>query len=902
MLPVNVVSVIIPVYNREDWLSAAIDSVLEQDCGLEHLQVVLVNDGSSDGSPAICDNYARKYPNNVVVIHQENQGVAAAFNTGLAAASGDVIGFLGSDDYYSLDTLSEVRAFLNNHWDECDVAVIKIEMTGSRNGPHWNNRNRFTKNRVVDLSTAWNNAHLHSGGAFVKRQALVDHDVTFDPELFMTEDATLLTQVIMHRLTYGVVAKPVYFNRRYQEGAASQVASSHLRPEFYSVLLDHSYGRMFSDAKRLYGYIPKYVQAVCAYDLMFRFRANLSMLDDEQLADYRLRIKNLLAQIEVEVLVKQSGAIEQRVNMFNLRQDGKLREQLSYYQGVFSLENTRIYSLNPKKRVGHRPPVCNFHEFEIDGDFVSLAGTISAVNIVDNLRFIIRVGSNEYPIDSLPSFAAGQKYLSEEITWAPSFRAKVPFKPGDVLRVLSVVEMPNNEEERYRCDFRMGRATRFAGDAKLKYYRRDGDEVVRLVRPGSLKREVLTSPVRKTLVEAGFAKRAKSAGASAAVLARRAALNLRRPAREQIWLMMDHKSEAGDNAEALFRYLCAHPEHGIHPVLALSSKAPGYDELRALGEVVEPDSGKYFRRYFEATAFLNSAADEYVINPLGKDFRFLGDHTPPLSVFLQHGVTKDDLSGWLNWTRKGFDVFTTSATREYESIVDGNYAYTSDQVVLSGLPRFDRLVSNPEKLVVFAPTWRKYLSGEVDPATGRVGANPGFESSTYYEQWQSVINSERLNDEMLKHGYRGIFALHPSHAAEISKFSPGECISIAEYPYNYRELFEKGAILVTDYSSVAFDFAYLRKPVVYAQSDREEFFGGHLYEEGYFSYDDDGFGPVAFDSTSLVSSLVNMMVEGPHLEDKYRERIDEFFPFDDRGSSARLVEFVQQKLSRKGLA
>lgn len=97
MLTANIkISVIIPVYNVENYLHECIDSVLNQD--YTNLEVILINDGSTDTSGPICNNYAVK-DQRVKVLHQENQGVAAARNLGLKYATGDYISFIDSDDW-----------------------------------------------------------------------------------------------------------------------------------------------------------------------------------------------------------------------------------------------------------------------------------------------------------------------------------------------------------------------------------------------------------------------------------------------------------------------------------------------------------------------------------------------------------------------------------------------------------------------------------------------------------------------------------------------------------------------------------------------------------------------------------------------------------------------------------
>lgn len=97
------VSVIIPVYNVENYLAQCIDSILAQSC--PDWEAILVDDGATDSSGAICDDYAARDPR-IRVIHRENGGLSAARNTGLKAARGEYVYFLDSDDYIKPQTLA----------------------------------------------------------------------------------------------------------------------------------------------------------------------------------------------------------------------------------------------------------------------------------------------------------------------------------------------------------------------------------------------------------------------------------------------------------------------------------------------------------------------------------------------------------------------------------------------------------------------------------------------------------------------------------------------------------------------------------------------------------------------------------------------------------------------------
>ena len=102
-------SVIIPVYKVEKYLNRCVDSVLNQD--FKDIEVILVDDGSPDGCPAICDEYAQK-DNRVKVIHKKNGGLSSARNVGIEIAQGEYLAFLDSDDAWAENKLGEVMKHL----------------------------------------------------------------------------------------------------------------------------------------------------------------------------------------------------------------------------------------------------------------------------------------------------------------------------------------------------------------------------------------------------------------------------------------------------------------------------------------------------------------------------------------------------------------------------------------------------------------------------------------------------------------------------------------------------------------------------------------------------------------------------------------------------------------------
>lgn len=124
------VSVIIPVYNIETYLEQCLESVCNQT--LQDIQIIVVDDGSTDSSPAICDAFARRYPHILECYHKENGGSASARNLGLEHATGEYIGFIDSDDWVEPDMYEKMyRAAIQKDADMVFCRSFEEECPGS---------------------------------------------------------------------------------------------------------------------------------------------------------------------------------------------------------------------------------------------------------------------------------------------------------------------------------------------------------------------------------------------------------------------------------------------------------------------------------------------------------------------------------------------------------------------------------------------------------------------------------------------------------------------------------------------------------------------------------------------------------------------------------------------------
>lgn len=145
----NKVSIVVPVYNVEKYLNRCIDSLLLQ--SYENYEIILVNDGSTDNSGFICEEYAKKY-SNVKVVHKKNEGLGFARNTGIDNAIGDYIVFIDSDDFAEKELVEDLyKAVKEVNADICIGGYNRVDLDDKLISTHSYDKNIFIGKEVFNL-------------------------------------------------------------------------------------------------------------------------------------------------------------------------------------------------------------------------------------------------------------------------------------------------------------------------------------------------------------------------------------------------------------------------------------------------------------------------------------------------------------------------------------------------------------------------------------------------------------------------------------------------------------------------------------------------------------------------------------------------------------------------------
>ena len=356
---------------------------------------------------------------------------------------------------------------------------------------------------------------------------------------------------------------------------------------------------------------------------------------------------------------------------------------------------------------------------------------------------------------------------------------------------------------------------------------------------------------------------------------------LRSRKKKQIWLFLDRIDKADDNGEAMFRYVRSLNNSDIEAWFIIDRSSQDYERLKPLGNIVAANSFKHQMLHVLADYIFTSQLNGYVENPFGKGERFYRDlYHQPKVIFLQHGITKDNHTKWLNRYNQNLTALVVSSKREQESFLSYPYYYDKKNIWLCGMPRLDNLYHDEKRQLLIMPTWRKHhmeQRWDAELKTYRWCRKEDFSIGKYVSTYRSLLNNKQLLALCKKYGYSLVFMPHPLVQPYKSEFDPPEEVTVYPYDTSWRQLFAESDLMITDYSSVAFDFAWLEKPVLYYQFDREEFFAGHTYTEGYFDYEKDGFGEIVTKSEELLAVLEDYLKNECQINELYRDRIRAFY-------------------------
>lgn len=378
--------------------------------------------------------------------------------------------------------------------------------------------------------------------------------------------------------------------------------------------------------------------------------------------------------------------------------------------------------------------------------------------------------------------------------------------------------------------------------------------------------------------------------------------------KKRIWLLLDKLYKGGDSGEYMYRY-SARKDDGITKYYLINRDTSDYRKLRRDGYKPLVNGSLLHKLVFmNADLILITNSHLFPFNGYTKErskyIRGLCNFT---SMCLQHGLSVQKCAIAQRRIIDNTTGYFLASKYEYENLSRHAYGYQGfDILKITGIARYDGLINNDKKQILLSPTWRMYNALPVTTSEGEQRAyNPDFKYTTYFKIYNNLINHKRLISCAKEHGYKIKFLLHPILSAQLRDFTPNPELEVIPSvgDLSYEKILTESSLMVTDYSGVQFDFAYMRKPVVYFHPEE---LPAH-YEEGCFFYDTMGFGEICSKTEELVDLLCDYMQNGCKMKEKYIERADDFFAYNDQNNCERIyqellkaqIQIDQDKLRNK---
>ena len=847
-------------------LPGFIASLEAQTHGLDDVEIIMVDDGSpddsADDSAEILDAWATRRPDTVRVLHQadtgrgsgQGAGQGAGRNAGIAVATGAWISFPDPDDTLAPTYLAEVADFLDTHPDADLVACRRLmwnEETGDTLDEH-PLRSMYRGNPYVDLAQTPERFHGHSPTSFFHLDRVRDLDLTFDTRIRPTfEDGHFNCRYLLDHPhpKVGFLETATYHERL--DGSSGRPAAAH--PDRYTLILD-SFLDLARRAVTQYGEVPGWLATSLLHELSWYVAA-----PDAKGPPGR----------------PVSGAAA-----------GHVHEIAAEILGLVDVDRALPFvppAVTPLSRhvLAHGYRGGPWHD-----SFVQLGHLDVTQELVRASYFFTGEQpeetwwANGEPITPLHAKIRdfsyyGRALLHERIVWLPADRTLTVDLDGSPTTL--TYEPP------------LG-SVKVAPPGQIRWWLSADSARVRATTPEQLR-------VRRPASRQGrLAQKLRH-------------LPTTRRKYADAWVLMDRIHDAADSGEILFRYLREHrPE--INAWFVLEKGGPEWNRFKAAGHgdrLVAHGSLQWRLLMAHAAHLLSSHAEDALIAPAA-----IREFTPPnwRFHFLQHGVIKDDLSSWLD--PKKIETFVVSTPQELASVAGDHtsYVFTTREVALTGLPRFDRLREvglrfPPERrdLLLVAPTWRNELTPPFIPGTQRRPLDRSLLETDFLRRWLAYLTDPELADATRDQGVTLAFLPHPI-LQPLRPFMelPAQVRALSYEGQDPQELFARSRAVVTDFSSIAFNAAYLDRPVVYYQFDADSVFtGGHVGRRGYFDYARDGFGPVVETHEAAVDATVAALAHGPSPLPEYQARIDATFTLRDGRCCERVVARILETGGRRSV-
>lgn len=840
------VTVLIPVYNKEKYIANCINSLLKQTYDLNKIEILCINDGSTDKSSEIIKELQKSFAN-IILFEQQNSGVSAARNTGLKIAQGKYILFLDADDWISENTIKDVVAFFDEVQDRTDIITYPLYYYSNKNIKVSQRGQKLPNNALIDVSQMPDFSQT-TMNVCVKRS----NNILFNTRFSLCEDQMFNSQSIANKGTIGWCAKAKYYYNR--DGSGTKLLN---HPFFSYDSIVEFYQNLIALTKQAPN-IGDYAKDLILYNFNWRIKGDY--LYPYHLTDGKAcitdKLLEVLNQIDNKLILSNQWLIlDHKAFLMSLKTknrpfvifDDKCLVTYDAYNGELKRENSFTIVIQRERMTATKLKLMGFlKSFCIN--FINSKDITCYMNLEHNngIRQCVQV----------PLYDSTNSYFNSKIKTNNYLGFDIDIKLN-VKKISFIIKIYNHE---YPTTFWFRNWNCITTQDKSNFhfsqcYSIENKDNKEILIHSSNSKDVLTQ--KSKYLEKLYSN---SLGVK---FMRTTSLLLKN---KTIWLYSDVKNTV-DNA--FYQFMNDIKKHdGIRRFYVYKG---GNKEVYAnlipikyrkflikegglLHRLSILSCSKIFTSFFEHGNYLYYK----------KSFKNYSDLINPEVIYLQHGVMHgkfDNLYG----KDKSFFVDKIVVSTLFEK----NYAikklnFKPWEVIETGQPRYDYINKGESKnKILFAPSWRIYL---VD----HIGADHWQKNKfgkEFMESINSVLNNTTLHQLLEEYGLQMDVKLHRNfltYSDDININSSNVHLVNSIVHSDYK-------LLITDISSFMYDFIYLNTPIIKFVPDWDKFKAGlHTFREFNSKYDE--IGTFSTNEKELLS-LIKIIVENGFKVNYDREKI-----------------------------
>lgn len=823
------ISIVIPVYNKENFISKCLDSATSQNFPHNRYEILCVNDGSTDNSISIVHQYMKEHPN-ITVINKSNGGVSSARNAGIEKARGRYILFLDADDSISENTIRDLVTFFDSVVEEVDIVTYNIYYTN--NGKHIKGKRgeNINKNCIIDVTK-----EIDFSQTTINICIKNTKKVYFDESFAMYEDQMFNALNISSTAKIGWCNTAKYY---YNKDGSDTTIINHPYFSYPSIL---KFFNMLLTLGKENKNMDEYCKSLILYNLNWRIKGDTFFPYHSNGGKETLDepMQNIIDAIDSRLILKNKW----------------LRNEHKFYLIWLKRKERPFLILDDNKWW-----LCDQYGSLAQGNNVSMA--VVRERIVKNkftlmgyLKSPMFLFSDEQPKlflninnkqQSIPLYdSANSRFVSKiKVCQFWGFELSIDVSMGD--KINFDVEL---EGKRYPVSYW------FCAWNNINHTTRS---FVHYTKPISIeflnntlifkKYEDIKDKQQHKLMEMWKVHKGKF------LLWKLASFLKRFP----IWLYSDFFNTF-DNAYFQFK-------HDIKKRDGIFRFYIYFDDRKKVKKMFTPYERLHlvkFKGFFHRLLFIASkkiltsfsAVEQFV--PYTKAFKYYNDLIDFETIYLQHGVMHIDCDINFAKDRHPFCDKIVASTQFEVDYFKEKLHYQDGNIIKTGIPRFEKRDYSTNKnnnKILLALSWRRYL---VTKNGNYWQPKDNFKNFSYFINTMKILTSPRLKKFLKEKNFYLDVKLHPIFSMYKDYFQ------IESDNIHLKDTINEGdyKCLITDFSSFLFDFLYRNIPVVHFIPDEEEVKSGmHSYKSFIRPLTEDG--PIVHTDNELISELEKIINSG----------------------------------------